>query len=169
MNWLNNLRSLREGALLEGKLFSGGILFSAVAAGASVYARLYVPAGGSCLADAFVEASGECLVTPYQDTTYTNDGTPIVMRNRNLLSGLTAHSQAYSAPTINVLGTAGAPILVEGSSGGGPRSARVGAEASSDFGFVLGGNSGNDILLKIDNLSGAAADVVVRFTCADMS
>lgn len=165
--WLDQIKTIRQKALLDGLLFVGGYVFSAVAAAGTVQARITLPAGvKNHLVDARVAAGGLCTVTSYKDTTYSAAGTAVALSNRNLSSSNAAVALAYQAPTVNVLGSLLNTELLEGGAGGGANPVLPGAEAGDNFGFVLG--AGNDLLLQAVNNSGAAIDIGVIFTAAQM-
>lgn len=162
--WSNNLTG-RQKALIDGKIFCGGYVFSAVANAAAVQARIKGGANAA-LVDVIVTAAGKALVQPYKDTTYTADGTSIPLNNRNLGSSNLATASAFYTPTVNALGTACAPTLVEGAVGTGAGGVRVGAESADDFGFLL--PNGHDVLFTITNNSGAASDIGVLFFVSEL-
>lgn len=157
--WINDITNQSTKAILDGKLFCGGYIFTALANAGTAYFRVR---GGSVpsFVDILVAASGKCIVTPYKGTTYSANGTAVSMNNRNLGSANTTSVISEYTPTINVLGASCAPILIPGSTGGGGGTGvRVGSGFNDDYGFLL--PAGGDILFGINNTSGAAIDANV--------
>lgn len=152
--WSANVRA-RTQALIEGKIFCGGYIFSAVANNGAVLFR--VSGIAPCLVDVNAACSAKATVQPYSGTTYSANGTAVALANRKLNLAGTPPISVHQAPTPNVLGTALAPFLVEGGSGSGAGSVRIGAESADDFGFML--DVGDDLLVSVTNTSGAAEDI----------
>lgn len=155
--WLDQITNQSTKAILEGKLFCGGYVFSTLAAAGTALIHL---TGGTknSLVDVMINASGKCTVTPYKGTTYSAAGTALALNNRNIGSANVTDALLKHTPTVNVLGTACAPILVPGNTGGGGGTGiRVGSGFNDEYGFLL--PAGADLLLEITNTSGAAIDV----------
>lgn len=155
--WHDKITSQATHALMEGKLFCGGHIFSAVAAAGTVLLRL---TGGSknALVDVLINASGKCQVTPSKGNTYSAAGTVLNFNNRNLGSANVTDAILRHTPTVDVAGTNCSPILIPGSTGGGGGTGlRVGSGFNDEYGFLL--PAGADLLLSINNTSGGAIDV----------
>lgn len=163
--WQDQITNQSTKAIMEGKLFCGGHIFAALASAATANIRLTTGAYPA-MVDFILTAMGKCSVTPYKGTTYTADGNPVVMNNRNLGSVLVPAALIHETPTVNVLGTACSPILVPGSSGGGVGGQKIGAGFNDDYGFYLPANT--DILFAITNNSGAAIDVNPVFVVSEI-
>lgn len=152
-------------ALMAGRIFCGGYLWTSIADAASV--TIHVSAGANrALINAIITCAGQAKIQPSVGNTYTSVGTEQTMHNRMPSSGNVPTTKVYITPTINVAGVNCTPVLVEGGSAGGVGGVRTGAEASDDYGALL--VNGDDILYTITNTSGAAMSIGAEIFASEL-
>lgn len=144
----------------QGNFYTASKIFSAVANDGYALMRIKAGATKKPHVIANIMTTGKCYIKTYSGTTYTANGTEITPYNRNTTSSNVAEAKIYHTPTINVLGTARAEELV--GSGTNPAS-QVGAVSSINSKTILANNG--DILIQVQNKSGAAVDIgiVINF------
>jgi len=143
----------------EGNVYTASHLFTSVADNGFAYMRVKPgtkPVHGSLT----VSAGGKCYLTTYSGTTYSANGAEASTFNRNSLYP-TANKTGivYQNPTINVLGTV---RFVDMIAGGNSQQTRVGGANNPQIESVY--HDGDDILLAIQNKSGAVTDIACSFT-----
>ncbi|MCK5018043.1 MAG: hypothetical protein KAS32_13385 [Candidatus Peribacteraceae bacterium] len=141
-------------ATIEGRVFTGGHLFMAVADTAFADLRI-VTGANETTAFALISAGGDAIANLYKGTTYTAPGTSVPIYNNNENSVITPTFTLFHTPTIDVLGAVNSPSALVF---GGMKNQAFGGSVSPSPRIL---EPSTEYLIRVQNIAGAAKNIEV--------